>query len=425
MRIALFVIAAILSPPALCWADEVASHAQPSQLRGSGPAVARPQSNSAIFLVRTVGGEKIEARGLAISSPRVLVLQTDSGERRLAMDDLDSLQVLPASTANRADAVQIVLTDGTVIHASAAKFDHDKLKVEVPGERPMEVSMRTVSLLRLKPLTKEQKADWEELTSSKERGDHLIIQKKDSSLAGFSGEILEVADNGWKFKLSDQETHRVSLDKIHTGVFYHAAPDAGGAPEAVLEDAQGGRFPMQSLSLNGNELSFKTPAGLQGTRNLANIRSIEFAKGESVSLTSLKPSKVQFQPFFDIGQKEDDKLPRTGKSFYGPLQMDGETFHDGLSIHSRTVMSYWMDKPYRLFRAKVGIDDSVRPDGAARLVIKSDGKVVFDRAFTGKDASVPIQVPLDGKKSFQIEVDYANKSDAGGILDIISPTFKK
>jgi hypothetical protein len=68
--------------------------------------------------------------------------------------------------------------------------------------------------------------------------------------------------------------------------------------------------------------------------------------------------------------------------------------------------------------AVVGIDDRVRPGGNVRLVIRGDGRVLFDEAIRGTDEPRQLDVNLAQVKRLQILVDYGEDLDVGDHLNL-------
>ncbi|MGA2797076.1 MAG: NPCBM/NEW2 domain-containing protein, partial [Thermoguttaceae bacterium] len=69
-------------------------------------------------------------------------------------------------------------------------------------------------------------------------------------------------------------------------------------------------------------------------------------------------------------------------------------------------------------KAVAGIDDSVRPQGNVRLVIRGDNNVLLDLPVAGTDAPKSIDLDLSGVRKLSILVDFGNHAGFGDHLDL-------
>ena len=78
----------------------------------------------------------------------------------------------------------------------------------------------------------------------------------------------------------------------------------------------------------------------------------------------------------------------------------------------KTTLRYRIAGDYTRFQAVAGIDDSVRRGGTStkmcRLIIKGDGKRLFDQRNQNDDAPRPIELDVTGVRDLEILVDFGS-----------------
>jgi len=107
------------------------------------------------------------------------------------------------------------------------------------------------------------------------------------------------------------------------------------------------------------------------------------------------------------------------------LMLGGKTYRRGLALHSRSELDYRLPGEFSRLLAVAGIDDRVRPGGNVRLVIRGDGRVLFDETIRGADEPRPLEIDIAGVKRLQIVVDYGEDLDVGDHLDLCEARMVK
>ena len=192
-----------------------------------------------------------------------------------------------------------------------------------------------------------------------------------------------------------------------------------------ITDAGGSRWAAQSLSMAGN-LQWTTVAGASASCPLDQVVQIDLSRGKIVYLSDLKPESVVYTPFFPL----DKVLPAEEKFFRlredqnlesKPLRLGGKRFSRGLALCSRTEAVYYLPGRFRHFEAAAGIDDDVRPRGRVHLIVRGDGKLLWEATLTGADKA-PFQAdrrrrdgrsPLDDYRRFRRRVGRGRPRGVG------------
>ncbi len=107
------------------------------------------------------------------------------------------------------------------------------------------------------------------------------------------------------------------------------------------------------------------------------------------------------------------------------MALDGTTFRKGLALASRTSVAYRLPGKFRVFKATVGIDDSVRPLGSVRLSIVGDGKTLWQGEVRGSEPASELEVDMGGVKRLEIVADYGDGLDTSDRLDLCEARVSK
>ena len=192
---------------------------------------------------------------------------------------------------------------------------------------------------------------------------------------------------------------------------------------------------MAAINLEGDELVFQTPAGIQIALSLTEIKTIDFSSGNVKYLSEMKWESVKWRPFIHTslkgGRLESLNLPRLDQAFdRDALRVDGVAYSRGLAIRSQTKLTYRLPAGFTKFRTIAGIDDRYRENGFVRLVVKGDGKSLFEQDIPRPDAdqldsAEDINVDITGVRRLTILVDFGDGSDISDHLDLCKARITK
>ena len=192
----------------------------------------------------------------------------------------------------------------------------------------------------------------------------------------------------------------------------------------------GSRLPLHMVELDGDQVSLSTPAGMKYKQALASVIRFDFSSGKIAYLSDLEPEAVEFTPLFGFKQSPPGLLEyyayRRDVGFArNPLRLDGKVYQKGLALASRTKLAYKLPGKFRVFRATVGIDDSVRETGSVEVEIKGDGKVLWQSDVRGSEPARELELEIGGVKRLEFVVDYGEGLDVGDRLDLAEAQVTK
>lgn len=315
-----------------------------------------------------------------------------------------SPEAAPAATPH---PIEAVLNDGSRLVATQVAASGQELKLTATAYGTVTARKNVVRSLRFTANETKFEEAWQKILDRDSKKD-LIVVRKDDKLDFLAGVAGGIDDQFVKF-LVDGEEVPVKRERVYGLIFPTAA--AVGKPQAII-DLQGGVV-LQARQILGKEQSYQVvlASGVSLSVPVTQVRTIDFSLGKVRQLSQMKPSEIQYVPFWDqIWEYRKDIGP--GAS---PITLGGQPFEKGISIHSKTKLTYKLLGEYRRFQATMGIDDMADDSGTlgdVKVTILGDGKPLFEAEVKGPEAPRKIDLDVAGVKDFQILVDY------GGDLDI-------
>lgn len=382
-----------------------------------------------------------------------VVLSTPGGPQRVAEADLLFLERSTPANSNTDDDIRkpiIELVDGTVVPLTnfsitgsqatvVPRYDADSASAESP---PVSIEIKKVKSVRMQPISAAIEKEWEDVRASATSADSttpsdllVVLKHGGQTLDYLEGVIGQVSERDVEFT-HDGNTVHVSRDKVAGLIFYRANTSSDEAPRCVLSGANELRIrAANNIRLVGNDLQLTTLTGVNLRWPWAEITSADFSAGKLVFLSDLAPVSQSWQPLIALpaaathasalGQPRIDRASVTG-----PLSLwypDGDqspasghtaSFAKGLALRSRTEIVYRLPRGFSRFSAVAGIDPATRSTGDVMLIIQGDDHSLMERAVTGGDAPLPIDLNVDGVKQLKIIVDYGKNLDTGDWLNL-------
>jgi hypothetical protein len=376
------------------------------------------------FSAQALDGRQVAGR-LAELDARQMVLETPGGRETLDLEKLAGVaREGGAAPVERVANAWVELIDDSTLAAVGYTVANGKAQLELAGGTRVELPTKAIRSVRFggKDSSDEKlNKQWAEIAAAGGAGD-LLVTRKDGALDFTEGVAGDVSAEVCKFEV-DGEVIPVKRPKIEGVVYFKAA--AADLPEAVgsVYSGDGGRMSLRTVKLAGDKLTIATPAGVELVLPLDRVSRFDFSSGKIAYLSDLEPDSAAFTPL--VGFKENQpaieqyyRLRRDIGFDQEPLVLAGKTYLKGLSLASRTAVVYRLPGKFRLFKATLGIDDSVRPLGAAQVEVKADGKSLWEGAVRGDQPPVDLELELAGAKRLEITVDYGDDLDVADRVDL-------
>ena len=247
---------------------------------------------------------------------------------------------------------------------------------------------------------------------------------KENAVVVVRGVALGIAGDSLRFKFNDEE-RKINLAKV-VGVLL------GGT------DAKRDPSLRQTVQLTGGDsisgtwqkfdpatatLGLQTPWGASLDIPFNTIARVTSVNGRLAYLTDMKPAAVEQTPYFDRMLPYQINRSLTG----GAMKLaDGET-KIGISVHSRTVLTYDAGGQFEDFKVKVGFQQPEGKLGRAVIRVLGDGKTLFEDLDARGDAPKPadLNLKIAGVKMLILEVDFGADEDTGDRVVWANPRLLK
>ena len=361
--------------------------------------------------------------------------------------------------------VVIDLMDGSRLLATelTAKGKTATLRLFPQGELTLPLGLLVAVRLTVADIAQvfDSPSDWEKLIAKPTtKGDRLVVGTV-GSLDGHEGILNEIGSETIRFTV-DGETLPVPRKKIFGLVFHQPEQPKPERPFARLTCWNGTFLAISTLELAAASplpeeeggVVWTTSAGAEGRLRLEDIDEIVFETTGTTFLSELTPSRIEqelpfvwekreitdtsplalFQRFQANRLHQDREVPppildgliqrrlpgdiRTQKitdlpipDFQG-MELDGSVYRQGLVIPAKTTLTFPLKEPYKTFAAKVGIDDRIRPEGQAHLMILGDDLLLFDAVVYGDEPAKAIRLNIENCRKLTIAVDFVNGNAA-------------
>jgi hypothetical protein len=162
--------------------------------------------------------------------------------------------------------------------------------------------------------------------------------------------------------------------------------------------------------IEGDKWQVETTWGQTVKLPSAEIRGVRFRGGQMAYLSDLVPSKVEETPYFARRSPYRRDVALDGS----PLKLDDQVIEKGISVHSRTELTYDLDRRSATFEALVGFDASGGKKGRVDCRVFADGKELYANPDLRADAP-PVRLSLSVSEAEQLRlvVDFGPDEDTG------------
>ncbi len=362
-----------------------------------------------------LGGAKVVGQLKSLSAES-LTLVTADGEKVVPLEQLIDLRWADADTDTQPLAGQVYLLDGTKLSFASLVAEGRSLKIASPAYGESEVPVAQVRAVRFRPLAEATDA-WDKLLARVRTKDLLVLPKKKKAgeLDPTTGVVGEIGAESLKFVLGGDEIP-VKRTRVF-GVVYARKPVASNAPFAV-EVVGGDRIAASGLEWLREAKAVRLTLAAGGSVDVSSkyLRRIDCSGGKIRYLDEMKPIFHEFTAILPDKLYEQIFKYRVNQTMDGqPLRLGGKKYDRGLWIHSRTTLRYSLGGEFSRFEAVTGIDDDIprRDKTKARLTIKGDEKVLFDKDIWITDKPKPLKLDVSGAQVLEILVDFGEKSKNG------------
>lgn len=331
---------------------------------------------------------------------------------RLPLENVVWLKWLDRNTQFRTADPLVLLASGDVLALRASKIEHDTLVGSWAGFRawsPLRVPLELVrAAILARPADAAADAGlWNRVTSHHDPHDLVLLANGDS----LSGEFVSLGDETLTLKGATGETPlaRAGVQAVAFNPNLVARLPASGA-QAIVMLIDGSRLQTKGLRLvPPDRLELQPTFGDALDVPLLAVHSLRFLGGCATWLSQVEPLEYRFQPFLGLDWPWRADRNVSG----GPLRLRGAFYPVGIGVHSRSELTYALDRKYRWFQATIGIDDNTSGKGSCVFEVQVDGKTAFrSDVLTGASPAVALErIDLSGGNRLTLRVDYGTLGD--------------
>jgi hypothetical protein len=330
---------------------------------------------------------------------------------KLTQRSLVSLKFSDRSSNFAATDPLVVLAAGDILALSPEKMDAESLTARwarFPAWPAAKIPIELVrAVLFNRPAGNAGARLFGQVLDYRESHDSVILLNGDM----FAGELAGLDDRQLHLK-APQGTSAIERAGIEAVMLNPALASAEAlkGEGALVSLIDGSRFRAVDLKLAAIErLTMRTLFGAELSIPLTAVESLRFLGGSAVYLSDLTPVEYKLEPFLSLEWPLRADTSVTG----GFLKLRGVEFPKGLGVHSKSDVTYRLDRKFRRFHAVIGIDDDAGGAGSAVFEVLLDGKSAYrSGVLTGTSPAAVIErLDVSGANLMTLRVDYATLGD--------------
>jgi hypothetical protein len=212
------------------------------------------------------------------------------------------------------------------------------------------------------------------------------------------------------------EARTLPREKLYGVVFAAVAREAPPPPRFVVELADGGRLPGDSVNLEsagdaalGREVRVALSAATTIDVPWGEVRRIRVRSDRVRFLSDLSPESVLEKPIIALPRRWQADRSVTGS----PLRAGTESFDKGLGMQSGTTLTYKLGGEWSDFAAVLALDPETGGGGDCVFIVRGDGHELLRQPLRGTDAPQPVRVAVVGVDRLELIVEYGGDLDFG------------
>lgn len=332
-----------------------------------------------------------------------------------AVMDIDLQPAVPLPNGLRYADVQ--LTDGSLLHCSrfALKPKDVELTLAV-SEQVAVIPLTTVAYILNDANDPAIRQEWQEKQLSKKRNQDFLGIRRNGVIDGLEGTISG-DDKGrivFEYERQGARTKReLDPSRVQGLIFLNTL--GAQAPSSVCQvyEVNQNTLVASRVTANAKGFAVTTVAGAKFELPRPAVARLDYRSDKLVYLSDLKPIEVIEKT--RQGRKDGWRMDKNLEN--GSIQVEGQVYGKGLSLHSHTELVYALDGKYKEFKAILGMDDLVGGDGHPVVKVEGDGKELFAGTLSRKDKHRELALDVKGVKQLRIMVTSSGLFDFGDHVD--------
>jgi hypothetical protein len=310
----------------------------------------------------------------------------------------------PVPTVGGPPAVLVHLGDGGELSGQLEDLGKESLRLKTTTDAIVEIP-----LLRVRGVWFESagagkaQGTFAERLKAPAAEDAAFVRAQDQSVAEITGEAQEISDQKLRFSYQG-DTRAINVARLVGLVFAaHPPPPPQDRPYQIVKLASGDRISGTWTGLTDGVLDLQLPWDAKLSLPVAAVSAVDFRHGKLAYLSDIEPAAIEEVAYFDR------TMPyRRDRSLAGePLKLKDTEYRKGLAVHSRTVLTYAIDRKYAKFKAIVGFDDAMPKRGRVACRVLGDGRELFaEKDLRADQEPKPLDLDVAGVSQLSLEIDF-------------------
>lgn len=306
---------------------------------------------------------------------------------------------------------RVYLTGDEALFGKLEAMTDDALTLTTPWGDRLDVPMaRVVGVYMGMADHKESPESFAKRLKARGSEDLLLARAKDGEVVAIAGVVEAAKGNKLTFRYQDKPRTLPLKGVEGFALATRAEPKPPAEVRPTFTMAGGLVVSGRWTAIGAESWAVETPWGQALKLPAADVRSVRFRGGQMTYLSDLVPSAVEEVPYFGRKAPHRKDVNLAG----GPLKVDGRAYDRGLAVHSRSVLTYDLDRKYATFEATVGFDDAAKKKGRVDCRVFADGKELYANPDLRGDAPpVRLALPVAGAEQLRLVVDFGPEEDTG------------
>jgi len=371
--------------------------------------------------VTTIEDEILKGDLVSIKDERLTLASEGGGDqtRVVALNDLISIAYgTPAENHNEATAKKykndlgdwsVALRPVGQLSGKMIAWNASNLVFGVAGLK--DETLLQVPVAAVRKLWRKDAAEPADAEAASEHADRVFVKTTSDKLQQVSGKAGGVEADSLLFHHRGQD-RKILAEMVVAAVLGRGDPE-GGREERFYQTVHfGGEqvFPGHWAAITNGVLQFTSLWGQTFELHTNDVQRIDIRNGKLQYLSARRPERVEQMPFFDrvIPFQVDRSLE------HEPIKLGDTVYEHGISMHSRSVLTYQLGAQFSRFHSKVGFQQSAALEGNVALRVLGDGKVLFEIEDYGHcDPAKDLDLDVHGVNTLSLEVDFGKGQDVG------------
>ena len=334
----------------------------------------------------------------------------------LALASVEEFRLADPPPANRWRLGFLVQTTaGDALRTERLRLRDDRLVVDSPLTGLIELPLGAVSVVWFAPpgvMAEAMRHEIQQTATGRLRQDALFVRKA-GEWVRLDGMLQSLDEKRIVFRWQENERE---VPLAVAGALVLAASQPPATPReklAAVCGCDGSRLVGEWRALTPESVTIDTPSLGPVGAPLDGVAVVDALWGRSVFVSELEPVAAGETGWFGMHFPWRRDASVSGRA----LTLRGRAFEHGLGVHSRSSLTFALDKKFSLLTGVVGLDDDGGKQGRVHFVVRGDGRELFRATMDGAADPKPLRVTVAGVERMELLVDFARDEDTGDRAD--------